>query len=116
MYNIASTLKKLRNQQNIQIDEVIEKLKEYGIYISVKTLYGYENDVSKAPANTVMALSQIYGVDDVLQTFGYKSDKQNDKPKYTTESLEIAERYDLADLKSQNMVRLALDMEPKKRL
>jgi len=33
---------------------------------------------------------------------------------YSDESLEIAERYDNADLKSQNVVRTALDMEPKK--
>ena len=42
------------------------------------------------------------------------SDKFEKQYSYSDESLEIAERYDLADLKSQNMVRLALDMEPKK--
>ena len=111
---IASTLKKLRNSNNMQIDQVIEKLKEYGINISGKTLYAYENNANKVPANTIFILSMIYGVDDVLQTFGYKSNKRNDRPKFTNESLEIAERYDNADLKSQNVVRTALDMEPKK--
>lgn len=122
MDNIASTLKQLRKNNNISMEQVIQKLNDYGIQISSKTLYGYENNVSKAPANTVMALAMIYGVGNVLETFGYMS-KEPEQQNYDTEpdtteisqdALEVAKRYDRSDNKTQNIIRMTLDMDLKK--
>lgn len=104
------------------MEQVIQKLNDYGIQISSKTLYGYENNVSKAPANTVMALAMIYGVGNVLETFGYMS-KEPEQQNYDTEpdtteisqdALEVAKRYDRSDNKTQNIIRMTLDMDLKK--
>ena len=43
MNNIGSILKRLREQNGLKGNEVIDKLKDLGIEISAKTLYGYES-------------------------------------------------------------------------
>jgi len=52
-------------------EEVVNKLAERSIPISVKTLYGYENGVSTPRVNTFIALCDIYKVSDIMSEFGY---------------------------------------------
>ena len=41
-----------------------------------KTIYGWENGQSQPDADTLMFLCELYNIDDVLHTFGYKEDSR----------------------------------------
>lgn len=66
-------LRQKREQLKLSIDEVVSQLNERGIAISSKTLYGYENGVGTPKVNTFIALCDIYGIDDILGSFGGRS-------------------------------------------
>jgi predicted transcriptional regulator len=61
---IARMLKVYRNRCELSVGEVIIKLKQAGIEISAKTLYGYENGVSSPDVDTFMLLCSFYGIED----------------------------------------------------
>lgn len=63
---IASLLRTRRNLSGISVQEVILKLKEKGIDISEKTLYGYESGVSSPNVQNFIALCDIYDIDDII--------------------------------------------------
>lgn len=73
--NIGKVLKNLRLNAGITPSEVTTRLKEYGINISDKTLYGYENGHSAPQINTLFRLCEVYGVDDVAAAFGFENSK-----------------------------------------
>lgn len=69
--NISVALKERRNELNMTTGEVIAELKLRGINISEKTLYGWENGVSKPNVTAFINLCLIYGVTDVYHFVGY---------------------------------------------
>lgn len=75
-YNIPNTLKKLRNDNNLSVKEVSEKLKKYNIDINSKTIYNYENGISSPNADTFLALCEIYGCIDIFNTFNTEEYKK----------------------------------------
>lgn len=85
--NIAEVLKSRRKELGFSVDNVCEQLKDFDISISVKTLYNYETGFRKPDAETLLALCEIYEIDDMLYAFGYKKEPttENDEP-------EIAEK------------------------
>lgn len=66
-------LRQKREQSGLSIEEVVHQLDARGFSISAKTLYGYESRVSVPKVNTFIALCDIYGISDVLGTFGNSS-------------------------------------------
>ncbi len=74
-------LRQLREKAGYSVEDVVQKLKERGLTLSSKTLYGYENGVGTPKVNTFMALCEIYKVNDVLSTFGYSDSSM---PTYST--------------------------------
>ena len=65
-------LKQRRELCGFSVENVVERLeRDFGIKISEKTLYGYENGVSMPKVPTFMALCTIYGVSDLYHEFGY---------------------------------------------
>lgn len=60
---IALFLKNRRKELNITVKEVIDYLKNYGITISEKTLYGWESGHSQPDSDTFIILCKIYGVE-----------------------------------------------------
>ncbi len=73
--NIADTLKSSRKNAKMSVETVCERLKSYDIEISTKTLYNYETAFRQPDADTLMALCDIYGITDILGTFGYKKEE-----------------------------------------
>lgn len=69
---IAQILKASRNNAGLSPGEVVEKLKNFDITISEKTLYGYENGHSSPQISTLFRLCEIYGIEDVSGTFGFE--------------------------------------------
>ncbi len=63
---IAALLRDKRHEKKMTGDEVAAKLKGYGIDLSAKTLWGYENCASSPSVPTFLALCKIYEIDDVI--------------------------------------------------
>ena len=59
---IAKKLKELRKENNYTPEFVVTKLKDYGLEISEKTLYGYENATRQPKADMFLGLCKIYNV------------------------------------------------------
>ena len=67
--SIGNKLRKLRNQNNLSVQDVATLLHKYGIYISAKSLYGYETGARSVEAPTFLALCMIYRCDNILKEF-----------------------------------------------
>ena len=72
-FPLSTILRERRELSNLSVDDVISKLEKYNVNISAKTLYGYESGVSVPKVNTFLYLCDIYGVSDIMGTFGYSS-------------------------------------------
>lgn len=100
---IANFLKQLRRTSGLSANEVTDKLQEYDIDISAKTLYGYESGLSMLNANAFVALCRIYKCDNPLEIFGIPTVKSNE--------LEIIEKYRVLDPHGKEMVDFTLQKE-----
>ena len=69
---IAKVLKELRKQNSLTVHDVVLKLSDKAIHVADKTLYGWESGQAQPDADTLLVLCEIYQVDDILSTFGYK--------------------------------------------
>lgn len=83
--NVNIMLKQLRKTSGLSADNVINDLKEYGIDIKPKTLYGYESGISMPNANVFIALCKIYKCDNPMDMFGTNS--------YNQEEIKLIEKY-----------------------
>lgn len=110
MNNIGSILKKLREENGLKGNEVIEKLKDLGIEISAKTLYGYESGRNSTNADMFLALCQIYKCQNIMETF---SDSVDDIL-FTNKEWNIIEKYRSLDLHGKKMVDFTLNEEWKR--
>ena len=69
---IAKGLKELRKQNSLTVHDVVLKLSDKSINVADKTLYGWESGQAQPDVDTLLILCEIYQVDDILSTFGYK--------------------------------------------
>lgn len=69
---IAKVLKELRKQNSLTVHDVVLKLSDKSINVADKTLYGWESGQAQPDADTLLVLCEIYQVNDILSTFGYK--------------------------------------------
>lgn len=70
---LSELIKDKRHEFNFTAKEVIQKLKSYGVEISDKTLWGYENGVSSPSVPTFIALCKIYEMEDLFFQIQNKS-------------------------------------------
>lgn len=70
---IPSILRQKRELCGLSVESVVSKLKDFGITISEKALYAYENGTNSPKVNTFIALCKIYNVSDIMSEFGYSS-------------------------------------------
>lgn len=89
MSKIGDILKRLREENGLTGKEVTEKLKELGIDISAKTLYGYESGRNSTNADMFLALCQIYKCQNIMEVF---SDSVDDVL-FTNKEWDIIEKY-----------------------
>ena len=64
---VAALLKDARRDKGLKGSEVVNKLKGYGIEVSPKTLWGWENGNSQPPIPTFIALCKIYEVENIIE-------------------------------------------------
>lgn len=60
MIKIGKKLKEIRLNCKLSINKVIKKLEELDIYVTKKTIYRWENDVTVPDLKTINTLSYIY--------------------------------------------------------
>lgn len=102
-FNISSILRQFRKSSDYVAKDVTEKLKQYGINISEKTLYGYESGISMPNANTFIALCLIYNCKNPLSAIKNQAEDPD-------EAVIIA-KYRSLDDRGKSAVRNVLDHE-----
>lgn len=105
--NVGEKLKLLRENNNMTRKDVADKLKEFNIDISDKTLYGYESGRNSANADMFLALCKIYKCNNVMEVF---SDAVDDVL-FTNQEWEIIEQYRDLDSHGREMVDFTLQKE-----
>ena len=63
MSNLSDKLREKRRASGLKVQDVLDRLKEYDIYISDKTLYHWENGKRNPNADEFFALCEIYEVE-----------------------------------------------------
>jgi transcriptional regulator with XRE-family HTH domain len=72
---IAKTLRIYRQKANLTGTEVIKKLKARGIEFTDKAIYNWETGRSQPDCDTFLSLCDIYGIDNIMSAFEYKSEE-----------------------------------------
>ena len=72
-HSIGTTLKNARKSAGMTVEDVYNFLAENNINSAIKTIYGWEHDFSYPSINTFLLLCKLYGINDILETFGYGS-------------------------------------------
>lgn len=70
---IAQVLKEYRKKRRLSVRDVCALLENKSLRVAEKTLYGWESGQSQPDADTLLILCEIYEIDDILATFGYKN-------------------------------------------
>ncbi len=107
MNSIGDTLKKLREENGLTGNEVVQRLKHLGIEISVKTLYGYESGRNSTNADMFLALCQIYKCKNIMEVFS----KSANDVLFTNKEWEMIEKYRTLDAHGKEMVDFTLQKE-----
>ena len=106
--NIAFLLRDERDRKGYSVEQVAEKLRERGISISTKALYGYENKVGKPKLSTFLALCDIYGITDILAALGFNYpvpvSRSDDLTPDERELIELYRRADESDRLAVNLI------------
>lgn len=71
---ISLKLKELRRNNKLTIEEVKELLEERDINVAIKTIYGWESGMRLPYPDIFLTLCDIYNVEDILITFGVRTD------------------------------------------
>lgn len=91
---IAQFLKQKRMEKGFEVKEVADRLIEMGVIKSVKSFYNWEIGRTQPDADTFMFLCNLYGVADVMGSFGYKN--ENPQNNYCDEAQELYTAYQKA--------------------
>lgn len=76
--NIANILRTYRKNREYTPQYVVDKLKSFGMDISVKTLYGYENGVRQPKADMFVYLCKIYDITSIDVFFGEQHSEKHE--------------------------------------
>lgn len=75
--NIAKTLKYYRKKNKLSVADVAQKLDEVSsMPVAIKTIYGWESGQTQPDADMLLLLCQLYQINDILKTFGYKNEEE----------------------------------------
>ena len=68
---VGQVLREKRKQSGLKWDAILSALKsKYGIEIARSTIFGYENGHASPTPQVLMALCDLYGIQDLLHEFG----------------------------------------------
>lgn len=73
---IGDVLKRERNNSGISVKEISDILTNKGYRAGENTIYSWENNNSQPTPDILLLLCGLYGITDVLSTFGYTETKK----------------------------------------
>ena len=113
-YEFGKILKGLRNQSSLSVKQVSSELTKKGIKASDSTIYSWENDNSQPTPGAFLMLCEMYGIKDILKTFGYDNTADDGDIIPTLQELKFIERYRFLDDRDKEVVRSVLAMAEKR--
>lgn len=73
----GTILRHYRQANQYSVNELTDILKkDYGMAISPKSVYSWENGQSKPTVDTFIILCKLYGINHILDTFGIAANKE----------------------------------------
>ncbi len=103
--NIALLLKSKRRERNLSVKEVRENLRNRGIDVSDKTIYGWESGHRQPDADTFVALCRIYQIESFSEV------KESNGNELCCEERDLIKKYRLLDPYGKEAVDGVLDVE-----
>lgn len=108
---IGSVLRESRLNSKMSVEQVSKILTEQGYKASLKTVYSWENGNSRPDIEILMKLCDIYGIKDILKTFGYDGYKEDGSLQLNMKEVDMVEKYRTLDQHGQETVSYILDRE-----
>lgn len=111
---IGSVLRESRINSKMTVEQVSKILTEQGYKASQKTVYSWENGNSRPDIEILMKLCDIYGIKDILKTFGYDGYKEDGSLQLNMKEVDMVEKYRLISTHSPDgasVVDTVLDRE-----
>ena len=111
---IGNTLRESRINAKMSVKQISDILTEQGYKASEKTIYSWESDNSKPDIEILMKLCDLYGIRDILKTFGYNGYKEDGSIQLNMKEHEIIESYRSLTPSSKNHIDYELNREVKR--
>lgn len=108
---IGSVLRESRLNAKMSVDQVSKILTAQGYKASQKTVYSWENGNSRPDIEILMKLCDIYGIKDILRTFGYNGYKEDGSIQLNMRESDLVETYRALDPPGQSHVDAILQWE-----
>lgn len=110
-YNFGNVLKKCRSNANMTVKQVSDLLTQKGFKASESTIYSWENGNSQPTPGALLTMCNAYGVDDILNTFGYDNSQKDNSFHADASERDMIEKYRRLDPHGKEMIELALEKE-----
>lgn len=91
---LSEKLREKRRASGLKVQEVLDKLKEYEVFISDKTLYNWENGIRNPNADEFFALCEIYQVESLDE---FRKTEKSPEPEGSEEQISMDESNRLFD-------------------
>ena len=108
---IGSILRESRINAKMSVEQVSNVLTRCGYKASQKTIYSWENGNSRPAIEVLMKLCDIYGIKDILRTFGFNGYNEDGSIKLNLKEIEHIEKYRSLDPHGQETVSYILNRE-----
>lgn len=100
---LSEKLREKRRTSGLKVQEVLDRLKDYGVNISDKTLYHWENGKRNPNADEFFALCEIYEVESLNE---FRGTEKSPEPEGSGEQISMDESNRLFDaLVSAGLIR-----------
>ncbi len=109
--SMGEILKKCRTSAKISVKEISETLTEKGYKASESTIYSWENDNSSPSPGALLEMCNVYGVHDVLKTFGYNGYNNDGSIRLNIHEIDLIEKYRDLDDYGRETINIMLNRE-----
>lgn len=108
--NLGRMLRYYRKANKYSVQQVTDLFaQKYGVSLSIKTIYGWENGQSQPSADNLLILCKLYQINNVLESLGYEGLPEQAPLILTAEERELVANY-RTHPDYQSAVRKLLDM------
>ena len=91
--DIGKTLKECRIASKMSVKEISDLLTCKGFKASESTIYSWENGNSQPTPGALLTMCTAYGIDNVLETFGYNGYNEDGSIQLNLHEIEHIEKY-----------------------